>query len=384
MYPNKKQQFTKPIAVIVTVLMLMVYLVPTSVSFADIAYGFQGKLNQIKMLNEDDITVIEETDEHYLNQINTPYDAAEDVTFVFTMSAGINAFGDGSNFRANAFPHIKIYDENMQNVVSEYDGGNGTLKYIGFADRYITIGVDKGVLKPGNYVIYFGKDVCGNNIAKTLQVPVIFKFTVAEKSAAKEYNVTFDPNNGQEATVKTVKENEALDYKPEAPAKAGYTFVGWYKDVDDITTAYEAGKTYTEDVTYTAKYAHVEMLGAQVKAVVDGKSGIRFGTKVYNDGDQIVEKGTLIIPVSVLGDQELTLDTPSVAKSVGTTNYEVNTEQNYIIYLGTIVNVKEAYFDRAMTASSYVTYKDKAGNQYTVYSPYKNGSTTINALLNSK
>ena len=35
------------------------------------------------------------------------------------------------------------------------------------------------------------------------------------------------------------------------------------------------------------------------------------------------------------------------------------------------------------TASAYVIYRDKAGNQYTVYSPYKNGSTTINRLLNS-
>ena len=34
-----------------------------------------------------------------------------------------------------------------------------------------------------------------------------------------------------------------------------------------------------------------------------------------------------------------------------------------------------------MTASSYVTYKDKSGNEYTVYAPYTKGSTSVNQLL---
>ena len=37
-----------------------------------------------------------------------------------------------------------------------------------------------------------------------------------------------------------------------------------------------------------------------------------------------------------------------------------------------------------MTASSFVTYKDKAGNEYTVYAPYEKGSISINELLNGK
>ena len=126
------------------------------------------------------------------------------------------------------------------------------------------------------------------------------------------------------------------------------------------------------------------MLGAQVKAVVDDKSGIRFGTKIYNDGDEIVEKGTIILPARLLPEGEsLTLDTPNIARSVGKVNYEVNEEKNYVTYLGTLVNIPSSQFDAEITASAYVIYKDKAGNQYTVYSPYKNGSTTINRLLNS-
>ena len=124
------------------------------------------------------------------------------------------------------------------------------------------------------------------------------------------------------------------------------------------------------------------MIGSQGKLVVDGKSGIRFGTKIYNDGDVIVEKGTLIIPANLLDEGEkLTLNTPKVAKSVGKVNYEVNKEENYVTYLGTIINIPKAQFERQMTAAAYVIYKDKSGNQYTVYSQYPNTSVSVYDLL---
>ena len=197
-------------------------------------------------------------------------------------------------------------------------------------------------------------------------------------------NIIFDADNGTANVVKTVNADEQLNYTPETPTKEGYTFVGWYKDTDDITTEYKSGDTYSQDTTYKAKWAHVDMLGAQGKVVVDDKSGIRFGTKIYDDGDEIIEKGTIIIPVSLIPEGEsLTLDTPQIAKSVGKVNYEVNKEENYVTYLGTLVGIEKSQFDRPITASSYVIYKDKAGNQYKVYSPYKKGSTTVNTLLNS-
>ena len=204
---------------------------------------------------------------------------------------------------------------------------------------------------------------------------------IAIANTNKSVDVTFDADNGTESVVKSVSEDEALEYTPEAPTKEGYTFVGWYRDTDDITTEYQSGEKYTEDVIYKAKWAHVDMLGAQVKAVVNDKSGIRFGTKIYNDGDEIVEKGTLILPAKLLEEGEtLTLTTPKVAQSIGKVNYEVNEEKNYVTYLGTIVNIPRAQFDTEITASSYVKYEDKNGNSYTVYSPYKNGSTTVNKL----
>ena len=206
------------------------------------------------------------------------------------------------------------------------------------------------------------------------------------KSAYK-YNpsvtVTFDSNNGSENLIqKTINKDEALNYTPTAPTKKGYTFIGWFKDINDTTTEYKPGSKYTENITYKAKYAHVEMLGAQVKAIVNENSGIRFGTKIYDDGDKIIEKGTIILPANLLAEGEaLTLDTPNTAKSIAKALYEENKEENYVVYLGTLINIPRDQFAIPITAAAYVIYEDKAGNEYIAYAPYQNGSISVNDLL---
>ena len=241
-------------------------------------------------------------------------------------------------------------------------------------DTQITI---KSVLSSKKFAKYAEMYPDNKDLQKLYRQEV--ETTITVKGTKQTVNVTFD--NDGEKTVKEATIGEALDYRPEAPTKEGYTFVGWYKDTDDITTEYKSGATYDQDVTYKAKWAHVEMLGAQAKKVVDDKSGIRFGTKIYNDGDEIVEKGTLILPVNLLAEGEtLTVDNKLAARSIGKVNYEENEKQNYVTYLGTLVGIPRAQFDRQITASAYVIYKDKAGNEYTVYAPYQNGSTSVNAL----
>lgn len=205
----------------------------------------------------------------------------------------------------------------------------------------------------------------------------------------KEFEIKFDPDNGDEIVTQKVYEDEALDYTPRTNdpntstylTKKGYILVGWYADTDDITTEYKNNQTYTKDVTYKAKWAHVEGLGAQVK--ID-KTGIRFGTKLYNDGDEILEKGTVMIPTKLLDlsvERLVTLNTKQVVKSIGKVNYEVNKDENYVVYLGTLINIPESQRDTYIRASSYVRYKDKSGNEYIVYA--FNGEATVNSLLKS-
>ncbi|WP_455543564.1 InlB B-repeat-containing protein, partial [Intestinibacter sp.] len=239
----------------------------------------------------------------------------------------------------------------------------------------------KSVLSSKKFAKYAQMYPDNEDLQKLYRQEVQVEVTV--KGTKQSNKVTFDDGNSNtENIVKEVNEGDVLDYTPQAPTKEGYTFVGWYLDIDNTTTEYKSGQTYSEDVTYKAKYAHVEMTGAQAKAIVNEKSGIRFGTKLYNDGDEIIEKGTLIIPKNLLANgQKLNLDTKKVAKSVGKNIYESNEEENYVTYLGTLLNIPKSQFGREITAASYVTYKDKAGNEYTVYAPYKNGATTVNNLL---
>ena len=277
---------------------------------------------------------------------------------------------------------IKVGDKEikLQQGVNEYNvefGDNFDVTVNASKDANIYINDKRGATR--TYTSKPDKGIIRIIVQEGEKEPAIIYLT---NKKVNTVDVNFDADNGEDVITKSVASGETLDYKPEAPTKDGYTFVGWYKDTDDITTEYKSGATYTESVTYKAKWAHVTMLGAQGELVVDGKSGIRFGTKLYNDGDQIVEKGTLIIPANLVGEGEkLTLDTPKVAISKANVLYQVDYNQNFMTYLGTIVNIPEVQFNRPMTAASYVIYKDKAGNQYTVYSQYPNGSISVYDLL---
>ena len=218
--------------------------------------------------------------------------------------------------------------------------------------------------------------------ARTLSRELGCKFIALDASEDdKEFEIKFDADNGSDIVTQPVYKDEILNYTPENITKKGYTFVGWYEDTDNITTEYKNNQTYTKDITYKAKWAHVEGLGAQVK--VD-KTGIRFGTKLYNDGDEILEKGTVMIPTKLIDTMtqcNITLDTENAAKSIGKVNYEVNKDENYVVYLGTLINIPESQRDTYIRASSYVRYKDKSGNEYIVYAFNKEAS--INSLLES-
>ena len=279
---------------------------------------------------------------------------------------------------------LKGFDNSDAYTNPEAKNISGSTIYIdGEETKIVTDKYGKATLtfdEAGTYIISAqGTDLSLSDSEKTVITAPVCEVTVKEDD---DITVSFDADNGSEVVTKAMKPGKVLNYMPTEPTKEGYTFVGWYKDTDDITTEYKQGSRFTQSITYKAKYAHVTMLGAQGKMVSNGKSGIRFGTKIYNDGDEIVEKGTVILPANLLAEGEaLTLNTPNVAKSVANTLYEANKEQNYVTYLGTIVNIPKAQFERQITASAYVIYKDKAGHEYAVYAPYSKGSVSVLDLL---
>ena len=222
----------------------------------------------------------------------------------------------------------------LQQGVNEYNvefGDNFDVTVNASKDANIYINDKRGATR--TYTSKPGKGIIRIIVQEGEKEPAIIYLT---NKKVNTVDVNFDADNGEDVITKSVASGETLDYKPEAPTKDGYVFVGWYKDVDNIKTEYKSGQKYTENTTYKAKYAHVQMIGAQARTIVNNndKSGIRFKTKLYNDGDEIVTKGTLIIPVNLLEKgQALTLDTPKVAISTAKVLYEQNKEENYDTYL---------------------------------------------------
>lgn len=207
------EQKTLPRKLIAAFLMLamLLTLVPASVAYADADYGFQPKVtdrNSLKMIDVcgiKDFTQMEENDDAFINQINGvidgtqsySVDAVDDksgIYFTFTMSAGMNNFSKDS-FLKNNMNRIQIYkaDEDGKETgdpVAEYSNGNGALQFWGshlteelnnhgsYKTDELYIGVEQGVLRTGDYIIVFDKNISGNNTEKKLGKHIKFLFTV--------------------------------------------------------------------------------------------------------------------------------------------------------------------------------------------------------------
>ena len=122
--------------------------------------------------------------EYYENEIVDPVDGTEGLSFVFAMQSGMGNFTP-STFKLNNMQHIKILDKAGNVVAGEGSDTevklNETLSHGKTGDdkktASIVIEAEKGAIEGGEYVLYFGSDICGNNTAKILGVPVRFDFT---------------------------------------------------------------------------------------------------------------------------------------------------------------------------------------------------------------
>ena len=100
----------------------------------------------------------------------------------------------------------------------------------------------------------------------------------AELYALTFHTVTFDPDNGDEATTKRVAENETAA-RPEDPTKEGHRFLGWY--ADGATEAFDFNTAITGDITLTARWAAPVTLSAYTRT---DNNALALGSATVTDG----------------------------------------------------------------------------------------------------
>lgn len=142
-------------------------------------YGLQGGEKQkVEIIYPTPITVIKENENHYLNSFNTAFKADEDINITFMMDKKMSL----DNFQEEPFityalSQLVVYNETESEILAGCNKGN--LEFLGQnIDRSVSVKIKAGQLKPGNYVLVFGKNMKVSENADSLGVDVKFQFTV--------------------------------------------------------------------------------------------------------------------------------------------------------------------------------------------------------------
>ena len=107
-----------------------------------------------------------------------------------------------------------------------------------------------------------------------------------------EYTVTFNSNEGSEVSSQKVLKGECAT-EPEAPAKDGFTFEGWFSD-EALTKAYDFDSPVTSDITLYAKWesSASDDLGDEESKEVTENDLFRLSTDRFEvnltEGDNVV------------------------------------------------------------------------------------------------
>lgn len=315
----KRQTKTKITAILLAIAMVFT-MIPASMEVAWAAgYDFQptdadDSSNSLKMLEPERITPITETGAYCMNQIEEKLDGTREIRFTFTMSAGMNSFNE-SGFLKNNMPLIKIYDEAEQKVLAEYSDGHGLLEFLGThvteetnnhgsrkTDK-IFIGLPKETLSSGDYVLVFGRKICGNNTSKILGKDIKFRFSVTaapelstmiqqardflEETKNKIDNSQTTPDTYTEAARQTLQTaiDSAAAKKTEIEQNSSLTEAQKKTALEqESTTLYTALRLYKESRCVIMESIAVKGIGQEVQ--VGDKGSALAEVKVLPDEDQ--------------------------------------------------------------------------------------------------
>lgn len=113
--------------------------------------------------------------------------------------------------------------------------------------------------------------------------------TLTAKWNIKQYDVTFDYNDGEtEGTTERIDHNGTVA-EPPAPTRDGYEFVGWY--VQDTETVYNFSTPVTADITLVARWVSGEVVRHSVTFVTNGGGDV--------DGMSVIDGGKISAPAVV-------------------------------------------------------------------------------------
>lgn len=104
--------------------------------------------------------------------------------------------------------------------------------------------------------------------------------------AIPQHKVTFEPDNGEQNTVKYVDDGQVL-LTPSDPKKEGFVFAGWY---DENDRKFIFGTKVTEDITLHAKWLPLKYVDYTVKYVdEDGNELLKPTTQSVIAGTDVLE-----------------------------------------------------------------------------------------------
>ena len=217
------------------------------------------------------------------------------------------------------------YSETIILPENEFTPPEGT----GFSGWQVFVGTEEPVyLYPGDSV----------NITSITTIRPIWK-----KIPPIQYKVSFETNGGSEVAEQIVDAGNSA-VKPENPVKDGYTFAGWYKDID-LKTEYDFGSTVDTDIKIYAKWNIKESRnnGSGNETGGNGNSGNgNSGNGNSGNGNGNKENDNENIPV-IEGTEHGNVETGLwVEKPDGT----------YPVSQWAIVNGKKYYFDKRGYAAS--------------------------------
>ena len=147
-----------------------------------------------------------------------------------------------------------------------------------FSNHWLLSGIAFGSQQPTSVRYYY---FCNQsaNATKSLLVPVtqeLYKTPTSTYTPAVRYTVTFDANGGTCATqTKQINENGIMGALPE-PTRFGYTFDGWFTQVDGGTQV-TSSSTCTGNTTLYAHWTRIVLL--------QGSCGPSLDYILYGDGE---------------------------------------------------------------------------------------------------